>query len=113
MSRTSFIVMLPPDQQSQVNALIRRYAYVCVDRVKDELAALGIRTSRTALHRYSKRLQAADLRSATGRRETVVIVLDAEGSAPIAIQTPASSASVIGAIGSLGSSNSSRPADAT
>lgn len=113
MSRTSFIVMLPPDQQMQVNALIRRYAYVCVDRVKEELAAIGIRVSRSALHRHGQRLKAVDLRSPTGRRETVVIVLDTTGTAPIALRTAATSAAVISALSALAPSSSSHPADAT
>lgn len=113
MGRTSTIVKLPANQQNHVDALLRRHAYTCCDIVKEELAAAGIRLSRSALHRYSQRLKAADLRSPTGRRETVVIVLDTDGSDPIAIRTSASSASVVAAIGALGLPASKRPAEAT
>lgn len=102
MPRTRTAVKLTPDQQSKVDALIRRYGYVCFDLVKAELASSGITFSRSALHRHAQRLKAADLRSPQGLRETVVIVLDAMGSAPVAVRTAASSATVISAIGALG-----------
>ncbi len=49
MPRTRTAVKLTPDQQSKVDALIRRYGYVCFDLVKAELAASGITFSRSAL----------------------------------------------------------------
>ncbi|TXH23795.1 MAG: DUF3486 family protein [Elusimicrobia bacterium] len=102
MPRTRTAVKLTPDQQSKVDALIRRYGYVCFDLVKAELAASGITFSRSALHRHAQRLKSADLRSPSGLRETVVIVLDASAGAPTAIRTPASPETVVSAIGALG-----------
>ncbi|ENO97565.1 MAG: DUF3486 family protein [Thauera sp.] len=102
MPRPRFFVMLPPDRQGQVDALIRRYGYVCINQVREELASIGVTVSRSALHRHAKRLQAADLQSPQRLAETVVIVLNASSDAPIAVRTSASAETVISAVGALG-----------
>lgn len=60
MTRTSTVVLMTPEQQSTVDALLRRYRYICIDLVNGELAKRGIKISRSALHRHAKWLQAAD-----------------------------------------------------
>lgn len=102
MGRVSLITRLPPEQQSRVDALLRRYQYGSIDLVNEELAEAGVAISRSALHRHAQRLRDADSLRANAPDSTVVVIMDLRTGTATQVRTSATPAAVISAIGTLG-----------
>jgi hypothetical protein len=105
MPRLSSIEKLTPEQQAQVDAIIRRHRYADLDGVKFELEELGIKTSRSAVHRYAQRLNESDSLNETGKGTTIVLVIDTLSDQSRMIRTAVSPDAVISAIGAITASD--------
>lgn len=101
MPRLSSIEKLAPDLQAQVDAIIRRHRYADLEGVKFELDELGIKASRSAVHRYVQRLYERDSPEEMGQGTTIVVVIDTRSDESKTIRTTAPPAAVVSAIGAI------------
>jgi len=105
MSRNSSVVLLEPEQQARVDALLRRYRYVRIDQANSELAETGILLSRSALHRYAQRLRSMDRVPVIGKGPIVVMILDQRSDVSTVVRTSVAASAVVSAISALESPN--------
>ncbi len=92
MGRSKTFIRLSHEDRAKVDNTLRRYCYVCIDTCVEELAAAGIKFSRSSLHRHAQLLKADD-RAGTvpihGDGHTLVTITDLSTNASLAIRTDA------------------------
>lgn len=101
MGRNSSVVLLEPEQQARVDALLRRYRYVRIDQANGELAESGIVLSRSSLHRYAQRLRLMDRVPVIGKGPIVVMILDQRSDVSTVVRTSVAASAVVSAIAAL------------
>ncbi|MHB8949327.1 MAG: hypothetical protein ACYC4S_09705 [Rhodoferax sp.] len=98
MGRISKIKMLSLDDYSRVNEVIRVHHYAQLDVMVDALNASGIHITRSALHRYTQKLQQLDGQKCQDENVTVVVIMTRATGATDTILTPHSAAQIRSAI---------------
>lgn len=104
MARLSKVQKLSTDQLQTVETTIRQHHYAQLDEMLTVLGAQGIELSRSALHRYVKRLSARDAER-SDRRNTVVIIVSRSTGATATLHTSATADQILEEIEALTASS--------
>lgn len=99
MSRVSSVLYLSPEQQATVERVIRHHRYARLDAMRSSLQEQGIEISRSALHRFTLTLKAADGGLMAGA--TVVTVVERGSGRTTSVATDASGPAVLALLASM------------
>ncbi|MBS0354235.1 MAG: hypothetical protein JSR83_10095 [Proteobacteria bacterium] len=92
MGRNKTFTRLSDEDRAKVDSTLRRYLYGCIETCIAELAAAGIKFSRSALHRHAQLLKNADRAGTSpihGDGNTLVTITDLSTNEAVAIRTDA------------------------
>ena len=92
MGRNKTFTLLSDEDRAKVDSTIRRYQYGCLETCIKELAAAGIKFSRSPLHRHAQALKNADRARPVqihGAGHTLVTITDLSTNEAVAIRTDA------------------------
>lgn len=104
MGRSKTFTLLSDEDRAKVDSTIRRYQYGCIETCITELAADGIKFSRSPLHRHAQALKNADRARAVqthGDGHTLVTITDLSTNEAVAIRTDASPEDVAASLAAL------------
>lgn len=101
MGRSPSTVKYSPEQQAQIDSLLRRYQYGCFDLVLSELESGGIHLSRSAIGRHAQRLRSKDDLIAGSIESTMVVIIDLRTGSATQVRTSATPEVIIQTIGAL------------
>lgn len=104
MGRVSTFKYLTPEQHAVADACIRRYRYARIDAVLEELQAVGIKISRSALGRYMKQLGERDGMLMDSSDATVVTIVDRASGNVMVLKTAVNWSALASYIQALGDS---------
>lgn len=94
MGRTSVVRRLPLETQAVVERCIRAHSYGSLDVIVDELTGLGVKLSRSSLHRHAKALRDKDGLCALPEEGTIVTIVERGTGEVRVVKTSASGAAV-------------------
>ncbi|MAL01366.1 MAG: hypothetical protein CL536_04370 [Alcaligenaceae bacterium] len=101
MARSSSVLKLAPEQHAIVDNVIRYHRYAGLDLMVADLVEQGIKITRSSLHRYIVKLQAADQLFLGNTDDTVVVVMSRSNGSIRTIKTSATLDAVCAHISSL------------
>lgn len=76
MGRISSVNKLSPEQHAVVDSCIRRRRFSNLDGIASELDGVGIKMSRSALHRYVQSLRSKDGLHTGTISDTIVVIFE-------------------------------------
>lgn len=98
MGAISIANKLTAEQNLMMDSCIRRYRFVNLQGIRDELNETGITISKSALHRYVQKLQRLDGLHQGTADDTVVVVIKRSTGSVISLTTTASMTSIVALI---------------